>query len=50
MEPITVDAMMVTETKTRVKVLWQDGNTEELPSFDLIPHHNLDDLDCWYVA
>jgi hypothetical protein len=41
---------MVAATRTNVKVLWQDGGIEELGSFDLIPHHNLDDLDCWCVT
>lgn len=42
--------MTVAATRTSLKVLWQDGRIEELPSFDLIPHHNLDDLDCWCVT
>lgn len=50
MEPIIVGAMAVTGTRTRVKVLWQDGNIEDLASSDLMPYHTLDDLDCWYVC
>jgi hypothetical protein len=46
---ITVNAMSVASSQTLVTVLWQDGTLEEAPSSSFIPHHNLDDLDCWYI-
>lgn len=46
---VVVSAVVVTETRTRVTVLWQSGAREEYDSNDLIPYLNVDEYDCWYV-
>lgn len=45
-----VDVMVITMTRTRVEVLWQDGTREWVPSTSIIPHLNLDEYECWYVS
>ncbi|KAG8771330.1 hypothetical protein FRC16_005954 [Serendipita sp. 398] len=44
---ITVDALMITNTRTRVEVLWQDGSREWIPATDLVPNLSADDYECW---
>ena len=44
---VIVDALMVKETCTTVKVLWQDGTQETIPATELIPYLNPDEYDCW---
>ncbi|KAF8338031.1 uncharacterized protein EI90DRAFT_3118487 [Cantharellus anzutake] len=44
---IIVEAMVVIETRILIKVLWQDGSVEVLPSVSLLPYTNVDELDCW---
>ncbi|KAG1749838.1 uncharacterized protein EDB91DRAFT_1109926 [Suillus paluster] len=44
---LTIKTLCVTETKTVVNVLWQDGSQESLPSTELIPYLNPDEYDCW---
>jgi ubiquitin-conjugating enzyme E2 O len=47
---VTVVALMVKETRSRVTVLWQDGTREEhIDAKTLIPYLNIDEYDCWYV-
>lgn len=46
---VTVLALMVKETRSRVTVLWQDGTREECDTKTLIPYLNVDEYDCWYV-
>jgi ubiquitin-conjugating enzyme E2 O len=45
--PIVVKTMVVVESRTTVKILWQDGTIETLPAISIIPYPNIDDLDCW---
>lgn len=44
---VVVRAVVVTETRTRVTVLWQNGAKEEYDSNSLIPYLNVDEYDCW---
>jgi ubiquitin-conjugating enzyme E2 O len=37
------------ETITTVKVLWQDGTTEQLKATELMPYLTVDEYDVWYV-
>lgn len=47
---VTVFALMVKETRSRVTVLWQDGTKDEhIDATTLIPYLNIDEYDCWYV-
>lgn len=46
---ITVQTFIVTETKTTLDVLWQDGVQETLRSTEVIPYLNPDEYDCWSV-
>ncbi|KAI0815073.1 hypothetical protein BC629DRAFT_1469034 [Irpex lacteus] len=44
---ISVDTLVVKETRTRVSVLWQDGTREIVDSKDTVPYLNPDEYDCW---
>ncbi|KAG8834341.1 hypothetical protein FRC17_009109 [Serendipita sp. 399] len=44
---ITVDALMITNTRTRVEVLWQDGTKIWMPATELAPNLSADDYECW---
>ncbi|CAK5280472.1 unnamed protein product [Mycena citricolor] len=44
---IPIQTFAVTETRTHVQVLWQDGTRETLRSTELIPYLNPDEYDCW---
>lgn len=44
---ISVDTLVVKETRTRVNVLWQDGTRETLDAKDTVPYLNPDEYDCW---
>ncbi len=46
---ISVDTLVVKETRTRVSVLWQDGTREIVDSKDTVPYLNPDEYDCWLV-
>jgi len=48
----TVDVwdLIVHETETKVKVLWQDGTIEDqVPAKELIPYLNVDESETWFV-
>ena len=45
---LTVRILTVTETRTTINVLWQDGTLEAVDSKELIPYLNPDEYDCWY--
>lgn len=44
---LTVNTLVVRETRTTVNVLWQDGTRETLDAKDTIPYLNPDEYDCW---
>ncbi|KAF7320120.1 Isocitrate lyase [Mycena kentingensis (nom. inval.)] len=44
---IVVKTFTVTETRTFVDILWQDGTKETVRSTELIPYLNPDEYDCW---
>lgn len=44
---VVVKTFTVTETRTFVDVLWQDGTKETVRSTELIPYLNPDEYDCW---
>ncbi|KAF8575728.1 hypothetical protein K439DRAFT_1419556 [Ramaria rubella] len=44
---VTVYALMVKETRSRVTVLWQDGSRADYDAKTLIPYLNVDEYDCW---
>jgi ubiquitin-conjugating enzyme E2 O len=44
---VVVHTLVVTQTRTNVTVLWQDGAREIVGATDLIPYLNPDDSDCW---
>ncbi|KAF7306777.1 Isocitrate lyase [Mycena indigotica] len=45
---MVLKTFIVTETRTFVDVLWQDGSkSENIRSIDLIPYLNPDEYDCW---
>ncbi|KIY70179.1 hypothetical protein CYLTODRAFT_420028 [Cylindrobasidium torrendii FP15055 ss-10] len=46
-EYVHVNALIVKQTETSVRVLWQDGTEEMCRSVDLIPYLNTDEYDCW---
>ena len=46
---ISVDTLVVKETRTRVGILWQDGTRETMDSKDTVPYLNPDEYDCWLV-
>lgn len=42
--------MVVSETQTTVKVMWQDGTIEEnISAAELVPYLNVDESEVWYV-
>ncbi|KAG9019315.1 hypothetical protein FRB90_004028 [Tulasnella sp. 427] len=47
-ELIESDILVVRETKTTVRILWQNGTISEgAPSTSVIPYANPDEYDCW---
>jgi len=45
---VEVDALVVRETRTITRILWQDAMiSADVPSVDLIPYANVDEYDCW---
>ncbi|KAG8872742.1 hypothetical protein FRB97_007396 [Tulasnella sp. 331] len=45
---VEVDTLIVRETRTVARVLWQDGTiTEDIPARELLPYTNPDEYDCW---
>lgn len=45
---VEVDTLIVRETKTLARILWQNGTiTENVSATDLIPYANPDEYDCW---
>ncbi|KAF9462093.1 hypothetical protein BDZ94DRAFT_1194975 [Collybia nuda] len=44
---IDVQTFMVTETRTTLHILWQDGTQETISSTAVIPYLNPDEYDCW---
>jgi ubiquitin-conjugating enzyme E2 O len=44
---VTVQTFTVIETKTTLRVLWQDGIQETIISTEVIPYLNPDEYDCW---
>ena len=46
---IEVGTLVVTETRTLVNVLWQDGTRETLDARVTVPYLNPDEYDCWCV-
>ncbi|KIJ39288.1 hypothetical protein M422DRAFT_781107 [Sphaerobolus stellatus SS14] len=44
---VSVLVFMAKETRTRVKVLWQNGIIQDLEASALIPYLNVDEYDCW---
>lgn len=48
---VKVYDLVVSETQTKVKVMWQDGSIEEgVSSTDLVPYLNVDESEVWYVT
>lgn len=47
---IEVRTLVVTETRTCVNVLWQDGSRGTLDARETVPYLNPDEYDCWYVS
>ncbi|KAG9099714.1 hypothetical protein FS749_000576 [Ceratobasidium sp. UAMH 11750] len=39
--------MVVTESRSTVKLMWQDGTIEETLGASVIPYLNVDEYDCW---
>ena len=44
---LTVNTLVVRETRTIVNVLWQDGTRETVDAKETIPYLNPDEYDCW---
>ncbi|QRW11976.1 ubiquitin-conjugating enzyme [Ceratobasidium sp. AG-Ba] len=44
---LEVDTMLVTESRSTIKIMWQDGRIEETPGTSVIPYLNVDEYDCW---
>ncbi|KAG8728667.1 hypothetical protein FRC12_021584, partial [Ceratobasidium sp. 428] len=44
---LEVDTMVVTESRSTVKLMWQDGRIEETIGTSVIPYLNVDEYDCW---
>ena len=44
---VEVRTLVVTETRTFVNVLWQDGTRETVDARETIPYLNPDEYDCW---
>ncbi|KAG8921952.1 hypothetical protein FRC02_012255 [Tulasnella sp. 418] len=45
---IEVDTMVIRETRTTVRIMWQDGTiTEDVRATDVVPYANVDEYDCW---
>ncbi|KZT57865.1 hypothetical protein CALCODRAFT_495702 [Calocera cornea HHB12733] len=44
---ISVDTLVVTDSRMNVTVLWQDGTSSQHASTQLVPHANIDEYDCW---
>jgi ubiquitin-conjugating enzyme E2 O len=44
---LEVDTMIVTESRSTVKLMWQDGTIEETLGTSVIPYLNVDEYDCW---
>lgn len=44
---LEVRTFVVQETRTTVKVLWQDGTTAILDAKETVPYLNPDEYDCW---
>ncbi|KZO89659.1 hypothetical protein CALVIDRAFT_547777 [Calocera viscosa TUFC12733] len=47
---ISVDTLIVADTRMTVTVLWQDGTSSLHLSTNLVPHANIDEYDCWCVS
>lgn len=46
---LEVDTMIVTESRSTVTIMWQDGTVEKVLGTSVIPYLNVDEYDCWYV-
>jgi ubiquitin-conjugating enzyme E2 O len=44
---LEVETMTVTESRSTVKIMWQDGSIEEVLGISVIPYLNVDEYDCW---
>ncbi|CAE6413274.1 unnamed protein product [Rhizoctonia solani] len=44
---LEVETMVVTESRSTVKIMWQDGTIEEVLGTSIIPYLNVDEYDCW---
>ncbi|KAG9103116.1 hypothetical protein FRC06_000178 [Ceratobasidium sp. 370] len=44
---LEVDTLVVTESRSTVKLMWQDGRIEETLGTSVIPYLNVDEYDCW---
>lgn len=47
-ELIESDVLVVRETQTKIRILWQDGSiSDDVTSTEVIPYANPDEYDCW---
>lgn len=44
---LEVDTLIVTESRSTVKIMWQDGTIEDVLGTSVIPYLNVDEYDCW---
>ncbi|KDN41490.1 hypothetical protein RSAG8_07440, partial [Rhizoctonia solani AG-8 WAC10335] len=44
---LEVETMIVTESRSTIKIMWQDGTIEEVLGTSVIPYLNVDEYDCW---
>ncbi|KAJ1301645.1 hypothetical protein OPQ81_008888 [Rhizoctonia solani] len=44
---LEVETMIVAESRSTVKIMWQDGTIEEVLGTSVIPYLNVDEYDCW---
>ncbi|CAE6520035.1 unnamed protein product [Rhizoctonia solani] len=44
---LEVETMVVTESRSTVKIMWQNGTIEEVLGTSVIPYLNVDEYDCW---
>ncbi|CAE6495755.1 unnamed protein product [Rhizoctonia solani] len=44
---LEVETMIVTESRSTVRIMWQDGTIEEVLGTSVIPYLNVDEYDCW---
>ncbi|KAF8756072.1 Ubiquitin-conjugating enzyme E2 [Rhizoctonia solani] len=47
---LEVETMVVTESRSTAKIMWQDGIIEEVLGTAIIPYLNVDEYDCWYFT